>query len=277
MIPFDFKFIRPNSVEEAVEAFEEAKEEDLNPMFYSGGTEITTFSRKKKIKTGAVIDIKSIPGTMELKEKDKNLIFGAGLPLNQIIDSEMFPLLSKAAKGIADRTTRNKLSLGGNIAGQLPYRETVLPLLLSDAKTKIGGPNGVREAPLKDVFSRMLSLEEGEFLIQLKVPKVYSEKPHYYERKEKSSEIDYPIASGCFLKSEGKIKMSIGGSFLVPVREEKPEKVLNDPDIPLDEKPEEVVQGFTARFRDDQRASDDYRKMLTQNIIKEALKNLGGD
>ena len=277
MIPFDFKFIRPNSVEEAVEAFEEAKEEDLNPMFYSGGTEITTFSRKKKIKTGAVIDIKSIPGTMELKEEGKNLIFGAGLPLNQIIDSEMFPLLGKASKGIADRTTRNKLSLGGNIAGQLPYRETVLPLLLSDAKAKIGGPNGVRETPLTDVFSRMLSLEEGEFLIQLKVPKVYSEKPHYYARKEKSSEIDYPIASGCFLKSEGNIKMSIGGSFLVPVREEKPEKILNDPNIPLDEKAEEVVQGFTARFRDDQRASDDYRKILTKNIIKEALKNLGGD
>lgn len=277
MIPFDFKYIKPETVDEAVKAYKEAEEDDLNPMYYGGGTEITTFSRKKKIKTGAVIDIKNIPGTMELKEEGNKLIFGAGLPLNRIVDSGSFPLLEKAAKGIADRTTRNKLSLGGNIAGQLPYRETALPLMISDAKVKIGGPNGIQKTDLNKVFSKMLSLEESEFLIQIEVPKKYSEKPSFYKRREKSSEVDYPVATGCFLKVNDNIRMAIGGSFLVPVREEEPEKVLNDPQIPLEEKPEKTVEEFTSNFRDDQRASSDYRKMLTKKIIKEALEKLGGN
>ncbi len=275
MIPFDLSYFIPETIDEAVEAYMQSKEDDLNPMYYGGGTEITTFARKKKIKTNAVIDIKNIPKTMELKRTDDKLVFGAGLPLNRIVESEMFPLLGKASKGIADRTTRNKLSLGGNIAGQLPYRETILPLLLSEATVKIAGPDGTREEPIDKVFSKMLNLEEGEFLLQATVPKKYSDMPHYYERKEKASETDYPIASGCFLKVEDEIRMSIGGSFLVPVREEEPEKILNDPSI--NNKPEKVVKEFSSRFHDDQRASSEYREALTKNIIEKALESLGGE
>ena len=65
------------------------------------------------------------------------LVIGAAVSLNRITDSKLFPLLGQTVKQIADHTSRNKITIGGNMNSELMYRESVLPLLLSDAKVNI--------------------------------------------------------------------------------------------------------------------------------------------
>ena len=60
-----------------------------------------------------------------------------GGSLNKITDSKLFPLLGQTVKQIADHTSRNKITIGGNMNSELIYTESVLPLLLVDAKVKI--------------------------------------------------------------------------------------------------------------------------------------------
>uniref|UniRef100_UPI00201BE8A7 FAD binding domain-containing protein n=1 Tax=Bacillus cereus TaxID=1396 RepID=UPI00201BE8A7 len=78
-----------------------------------------------------------------------------------------FPLLSKTVSEIADRTTRNKISLGGNICGGIYYREAVLPLLISDSLIGIAGRAGIHYRPINKVFNKEIQLQEGDFLFHV--------------------------------------------------------------------------------------------------------------
>ncbi|WP_178076322.1 FAD binding domain-containing protein, partial [Pseudomonas sp. 2822-15] len=78
-----------------------------------------------------------------------------------------FPLLTKTSKDVADHTARTKITLGGNICGNIFYREVVLPFLLTDSQVIIAGPKGYRTESINHIFNQVLQLERGEFLVQI--------------------------------------------------------------------------------------------------------------
>ena len=113
MIPFDFEYLRPESLTEAITSYQQLHQEGLQPIYYAGGTEIVTFCRAGKMRPDAVIDVKCIPECRILETDGDVVICGAALPLNAIIIWNGFPLLSEVAQAIADHTVRNRLTLGG--------------------------------------------------------------------------------------------------------------------------------------------------------------------
>jgi CO/xanthine dehydrogenase FAD-binding subunit len=86
-----------------------------------------------------VIDIKEISECRSAARQGEQVVLGAALSLNEVVDSKLFPLLSATCRRIADHTVRNRLTLGGNICGRLPYREAGLPLLVAGAQVEIAG------------------------------------------------------------------------------------------------------------------------------------------
>src|SRR5690625_2820381 len=206
MIPFDFQYYGPQSIEEAVNAFEELEKNNLSPIYYGGGTEIVTQARKETLSIGAVIDIKHIPECLEHKEDDNELIFGGALTLTDIIEKNLFPLLSKVSRPIADHTVRNQLTLGGNICGRLPYREALLPLLVVDTQVVLAGPEGMRTLPINEVYDNRFLLKKGEFVVQVRVPKKATTFLHFNSRRAKHSKVDYPLSHIVAVKNKDKIK-----------------------------------------------------------------------
>ncbi len=272
MIPFELEYLRPATLEEAANAYVQCRDNGLNPVYYAGGTEIVTFCRAHKMQPGALIDIKHIPECLELGEHADELVFGTALSLNTIIEHNAFPLLSRIAEGIADHTVRNRLTLGGNLAGRLPYRETALACLLSDATVEIFGPGGTRQIAFSELCQTQLLLEDGEFLVHIRVSKALSLAPWFYRRKTQSSRVDYPIASAAFLRHNGQIRMAIGGAFPCPVRASHAEAVLNDAQISLAESPARALGRIAFHANDDHRASSEYRTMLLKKMVQEALE-----
>jgi CO/xanthine dehydrogenase FAD-binding subunit len=222
----------------------------------------------------AVIDLKCIPECQMLGTDGDVVICGAALPLNTIITWNGFPLLSEVAQAVADHTVRNRLTLGGNIAGHLPYRETVLPLLLADAVVQIAGPQGERLVPIQDIFQKRLMLAEGEMLVQIHVPKYYLAASTWYQRKTKHSRIDYPIASAAFLKDEGQIHMAIGGISGFPFRSVELEVTLNDTGRSLAVRASHIANNLPFPVTSNHRASAEYRKILLEHMIFDALEEL---
>jgi xanthine dehydrogenase FAD-binding subunit len=255
-----------------VNAYVQCRDNGLNPMYYAGGTEIVTFCRAHKIQPGALIDIKHIPECLEMGERADELVFGSAFSLNAIIERNVFPLLSRIAEGIADHTVRNRLTLGGNLAGRLPYRETALACLLSDAIAQIAGPVGTREIAFSELCQTRLLLEDGEFLAHIRVSKALSRAPWFFRRKTASSRVDYPIVSAAFLQRDGNIRMAVGGAFFFPVRASQAEAVLNDTNISLAERPAKVLEAIAFHANDDFRASSEYRFELLKNMLHEALE-----
>ncbi|MED4989612.1 FAD binding domain-containing protein [Parageobacillus toebii] len=66
-----------------------------------------------------MIDIKHIPECRTLEVGQHELVLGAALSLTTIEETNPFPLLTKTASEVADRTARNQITLGGNICGQI--------------------------------------------------------------------------------------------------------------------------------------------------------------
>ena len=92
MNAFNFIYHRPGSLAEAVEAYAQADKEGLKPAFLAGGTEITTFCRMGRMRPGALVDIKRIPECRARGVEGNDLVFGAALTLNEVIESDSFPL-----------------------------------------------------------------------------------------------------------------------------------------------------------------------------------------
>jgi CO/xanthine dehydrogenase FAD-binding subunit len=274
MIPIDFVYYQPENIEEATKAFSEAKGRNLNPLYYAGGTEVLTLGRNAKIQFGAVIDIKGIEECRSQYIKGDEIVFGSAATLSEIVEENLFPLLSQTTRRIADRTVRNRITLGGNVAGRLSYRESILPLLVSEAKLRVVGPTGERIVKVEDVFSKRLLLEEGEFIVQIKVENDVAKSPWYHERRERQSRVDYPLITACFLRQENDLSMAVSGLYTFPVRNMDSEKILCRKTIPLEERRELVMAAFSGKPRDDKRASGEYRTELFKQVLENALERL---
>jgi CO/xanthine dehydrogenase FAD-binding subunit len=274
MIPFDFVYLQPGSIEEAVSAFAETSRAGLDPLYYGGGTEIVTFSRDRIVHPGAVIDIKRIPECRELRVEGDSVVLGAAVALNRIIESGLFPLLGRAAAGIADHTVRNRLTLGGNVAGRLPYREAVLSLLLSEAHLVLVGPNGRRTVGIREVFSKRLKLEEGELLVQAKTAVSTTKARWRHVRREKGTRTDYPLVSVGFLELDGTLRVAASGLLAFPFRDDEVEKALNETRRTAEKRADEALKRLPGEVRDDQRGSAEYRSHLFRKIIVETVEEM---
>ncbi|MCJ8010110.1 FAD binding domain-containing protein [Lederbergia wuyishanensis] len=274
MIPFDFDYYKPTKIEEALQIYENVKSQNKKPMYYSGGTEFITFARINKVYADAVIDLKGIPDCHALEEHDDQLIIGSAVSLNKIADSNVFPLLGRKVKDIADHTSRNKITIGGNINSQLIYKEGILPLLLSEAKVKVAGKGGVQVLPLNEMFNMNLQLEQEQFIIQILIEKSYTEYPFFTLKKTKFSQVGYPVVSIAAIIKDNQIRLAFSGVCHYPFRSERMEKVLNDPSLTLTERVEQALSGLPDTIINDIQASAEYREFVLKSALLETLETL---
>lgn len=276
MIPFDFEYYRPDSIKEAVDIFSELEGQNKSPLYYSGGTEIITMARKRDITTGAVIDIKGIPECRAIYIKGGELILGTALTLTEIAESNLFPLLSDVARGTADHTARDKITLGGNICGRIIYRETVLPLLLCESTAVTAGVNGLRYIPFSVLFNEKLQLQKGEMLVQVKTGINFMSVPYINVKKTKIGKIDYPLVSIAALKNGSEIRMALSGMCGFPFRSKTMEEDINLREISMDERIDRALSHLPCKVLNNISGSDEYRKFVLKNTLKDILTALEG-
>ncbi len=274
MIPFDFEYYKPSTIEEVVHVYQTVTDRGQKAMFISGGTEFITFARINKITTDAIIDMKGIPECLVLEIQGNELVIGAAVPLNKISDSGIFPLLGESVKQIADHTSRNKITIGGNLFSQLKYREGVLPLLILDAKAKIASKDGEEVIPLKEIFNNQTGLKNGQFLVQIMIDKEYLDYPFISLKKTRLSKIGYPIASVSALKKGNQIRAAISGVCEYPFRSSKFENALNDENIAVEGRITEAMKKLPSGIVDDFEGSAEYRQFVLGNMLEDVIEAL---
>ena len=169
MIPFPFDYYAPETAEEAVSTYFRLIKDKKKVIYYGGGTEITNRAKLQKLWFNAVVDIKAIPQCNILAFQGDHLIIGAAVTLSRICESDLFPFLRAISQRAATADAREKITIGGNLCGHTPYRETSLPLLLSNCEVLIAGEHGLRKQLLSEVFHNGIQLTPGELLVQLSV------------------------------------------------------------------------------------------------------------
>lgn len=276
MIPFDFEYYRPRSIKEAICLFHQLDAEGKIPLYYGGGTEIITMGRLQQIITKAVIDLKGIPECNVYIRDDQKLTLGSTLTLTEVQETKVFPLLGETAGRVADHTTRNKITLGGNIVGKIIYREAVLPFLLADSTFVIAGREGVKHIPAQQAFIEKLQLQKGEFLIQIITEQKYVGLPYYSVKKRQLEKIDYPLVTVAALKSDDSIRIAFSGLCAFPFRSFAMEAVLNDWDIPVEKRIERALFHIPGLILEDIRGSRAYRIFVLKYVLYDILIKLEG-
>lgn len=272
MIPFNFIYFRPESLKESVDIFNEIQADRKSALYYSGGSEIITMCRSGSIKPDAVIDIKSIPECSLLSKDLEKLHIGSVCTLNQIAECRLFPLLGMACGRIADHTNQRRISLGGNLCGTIIYRETSLPLMVSDAEISLFGPEGERCLPFNSVFNGRLQLKAGEMITQIHLPLWALSARYYHIKKTANEKIDYPLVSIAAICKGNYLRAAFSGVCSHPFQSEQINVVLNDNNKSPGNRAEAVCRLLPESAYSDS-SSGGYRLFVLKNTVQELLES----
>lgn len=276
MIPFDFEYYKPDTIEEAVKTYDELNRIGKKPLYYGGGTEIISMARANSIYSEAVIDIKGIPECNTLEVRENKLIIGSAVTLTQIAESNLFPLLGLTVSRIADHTIQDKITIGGNVSGTIIYRESVLPLLISESEVFIASSGGTKQVLLKDVFNERIVLSPGEFIVSIITDGAYLNLPYLHVKRTKSDKIDYPLITLAALKYNNRINIAFSGVCSFPFRSSSVEDYLNDDGLNRNMKINNAIDSVPGEILSDLSGSADYRKFVLQEMLIETLDKMEG-
>ncbi len=275
MLSYDFDYFKPQSLQEAVELYHIMKTKGKKPLYYNGGTEILTLGRLNRVYSNAVIDLKGIPECGVYEWRQNNLFIGTSVELYQFEEKVLFPLLTNISGEIADYTARNKITIGGNICGQIFYREAILPFLLMDSQIVIANQNGTKKVEINEVFNQQLQLKEGEILVQIITKKGYITAPFISIKKRNQWHTGYPLVTVAAIKVDGRIRVAISGLCPYPFRLKEIEDVLNEHTLSNPEKVSKAMKFLPQPILNDVEGSKEYRLFVLKNTLLHILSQLG--
>lgn len=265
MISFNFDYYKATQLDEAHTMLFSLIENNQNPVYYSGGTELLTSFRKGTIKADAVIDLKNIEGITAIECIENEVTIGACVSLNNVVEvlDEMY--WHDVLVNIADHTVRNAITLGGNLCGRLPYKEAILPLLALDSTAVIYNSEGLKEVALRDLYEKRLRLDKGDILYQLKFNKDHLD-TYASERVTESTKTDYPLLHIFASIYNQNLFVGLSGFGNYPLYQ----------NFDLQTATVSEIHGYFSPYaKDDSRSSKAYRShmlMATLQTIKEELE-----
>ena len=144
VIPTQFDYLAPSSVEEAVSALAEHGDE---AKVLAGGQSLLPILRMRLNAPGVVIDLGRIAELQGITEDGDHLVIGAMTTYAAVLASEAVSthaaLLSKAIHTVADPQIRHRGTIGGALVHADPAGDVGAPALALGAEFVIAGPGGV--------------------------------------------------------------------------------------------------------------------------------------
>ena len=271
------EYFRPQTIEQATSFFAQKMEEGYHPSYYNGGTEIITLGRLDQLNVDVAIDIKSLPSCRVHLLDEDYLVLGSALSLTDLAEANYFPLLTDISKEVADKTARNKITLGGNICGNIFYREAVLPFLLTNSIFVLADKEEIRTNYLMDLFQETLPLKEGELFVQAFVEKKFLTEPYVAIKVRQQWKTGYPLITAAAMKTNHEIRVAFSGLCSFPFRSIQMENMLNDTSLSISERSRAATKYIPGDILNDVEGSSEYRLFIFTNLLEKILIQLEGN
>jgi carbon-monoxide dehydrogenase medium subunit len=143
----------------------------------AGGTDLLVDLRERRRLPPMLVDVGDLAELRGIEADDGATRIGGGVTVGDLLASPLvtarLPALAAAARDFADFLTRNKATIGGNLANASPGADLVVPLLALDAALVLAGPGSERTLPL-DAFllgPRRTAARAGELIRHVVVPR----------------------------------------------------------------------------------------------------------
>ena len=148
----EFDFIRASSLEEAGQLLTEP-----GSRLIAGGTDVLPQLQRGQFTCQRLIDISDLDELRFIRQQDGWIEVGALISFADLMDSPYLqrtaPSVLEAAATVGCPQTRNRGTLGGNIANASPAGDTLPPLLSCEGRVHILREGERVVVPLKDFFT----------------------------------------------------------------------------------------------------------------------------
>ncbi len=182
MIPTQFDYVAPTSVEDALSALA-AHGDDAKII--AGGQSLLPVLRMRLNAPEMVIDLGRIDSLRGIRDDGDAVVIGATTThydvLHDPLVNEHCALIAKAVAEVADAQIRHRGTFGGALAHADPAGDLGAPALALGAEFVIAGPGGTRTVTAEDFFVDLFetAVGEDEILTEVRVPKHTGWGAHY--------------------------------------------------------------------------------------------------
>ena len=280
MIPPRFEYHAPKSIGEAIKLLTDLGD---SAKLLAGGHSLLPMMKLRFAAPEHLIDINRIPELRGVREHNGQVIIGAMTVENEVINSPIIqaklPLLSEAAKLIADPQVRNRGTIGGDIAHGDPGNDHPALSMAIDASFVLEGPGGRRTVAARDFFfgTYMTALAENEVLCEIHAP-AFADGTGYAYEKLKRKTGDWATA-GCavVMRKDGTsishIRITLTNVAATALRAHEAEAALLGKS--LDATNIAAAASAAAAICDpaeDLRGDAEYKTAMASEMVKRALK-----
>ncbi len=182
MIPTQFDYLAPTSVEEALAALAEHGDE---AKILAGGQSLLPVLRMRLNAPEVVIDLGRIDSLRGIRDDGDAIVIGAmtrhcDVASNPLV-AEHATLITRAVENLADVQIRHRGTFGGALAHADPAGDLGAPALALGAQFVIAGTGGSRTVEADDFFVDLFetAIGEGEILTEIRIPKHTGWGAHY--------------------------------------------------------------------------------------------------
>lgn len=185
MIPAAFDYVRPSTVDDAVQALATAGED---AKVLAGGQSLLPMLRLRLAYPETLIDLGRVEALHGVRDDGDALVIGAMTTHDEVMKSALVqahaPLIAQAAATVGDRQVRHLGTFGGSLAHADPAGDLPVVALTLDATMTVQGPSGERSVAARDFFLDYLTtaLEPGEVLVAVRIPKLGAGWATHYEK-----------------------------------------------------------------------------------------------
>jgi carbon-monoxide dehydrogenase medium subunit len=279
MIPPEFEYAAPESLEEAIRALAEGGED---AKLLAGGHSLIPLMKLRLASPSLLVDLRRVPGLRGIERQDGEWRIGALTRHTELQHSPQLGLTARAAATIADQQVRNRGTIGGSLAHGDPASDLPAVMLACEAQVTLQGPRGQRVVPAADFFQDYMetAAAEDEVLTEVRLAALDGW-GHGYEKFTRRAEDWAMVAVSALVRAEGgqaaEVRVALTNMGSVPIRARAVEDALRGRAL----SPQSVAAAaeHAAEGTDppaDLNASADYKRHLARVLCRRALHAAAG-
>jgi carbon-monoxide dehydrogenase medium subunit len=284
VIPAPFAYARPTTVDEALQAVADGGE-DVKIM--AGGQSLIPVMRLRLAAPETVVDLGRVAELRGVRDDGDALVIGAMTTHHDVLVDPLIaryaPLIAEATETVADRQVRARGTFGGALAHADPAGDLPAVALALDAEFVVAGPGGARRTvPAADFFVDYLTtaLEEGELLVEIRVPKHEGWGAHYEKFQRVAQAWSIVAVAAVVRREDGRIaeaRIGLTNMGPTPLRARAVEAALTGAEATS----EVIASAARSAAEGTSPSSDlngraDYRQHLAQVLTRRAVTAAAG-
>lgn len=279
MIPAEFDYTAPESLQDAISALAEGGED---AKLLAGGHSLIPLMKLRLAAPTLLVDLRKVPGLHGIERQNGSWRIGAMTTHAMLAHSSDLGVVSTVASTIADQQVRNRGTIGGSLAHGDAASDLPAAMLVCEAEVTLQGASGQRSVAAADLFKDYLTtaVGEDEVLTEIRVPALDGW-GHGHQKFNRRSE-DWAMVGVCaVVRSNGgtceDVRVGLTNMGSVPLRATAVEEALRGKELSAENiaaAAEHAAEGTNPPA--DLNASADYKRHLARVLTRRALQDAVG-